>query len=152
MYSAHPQTQIKDGVVVRLTGMSSQFPASKHRKAVMDIFGVSCNVEDFHMSRDWYHVSVPKTTTQHLFGTEVSMEFRSPLGFTVRTRTHNTSGEPYTAAYAKRANPESDSSHWATQFVSSWRELASSSAWLSPSYAQGSLWQSTAHSAGKGWY
>ena len=59
------------------------------------------------MSRAWYHVSVPKTTAHRLFGAEVSIEFHSPSGFTVRTRTHDTLGEPYVAMYAKRSKPRS---------------------------------------------
>ena len=45
-----------------------------------DIFGVSCNLENNQMSRGWYHITVPKTTAQRLFGAEVAMEFKSNQG------------------------------------------------------------------------
>ena len=141
VFQATPQTGVKDGVVVRLTGLSSGTSATRYRQAVHDIFGVSCNLEDNHVSRRWYHITVPKTTAQRLFGAEVAMEFKSKSGFSLKARTHDLLGEPY--ASLKRPRPEPQWSNASREWDrphSSWsaRTTDQSVNWYTPSHTQAS--------------
>ena len=114
-----------------------------------DIFGVSCNLEDNHVSRGWYHITVPKTTAQRLFGAEVAMEFKSKSGFSLKARTHDLSGEPY--AFLKRPRPESQWSNASWEWdrpYSDWsaRTTDQTVNWYTPSHTQAS------QSSSQSWY
>ena len=61
-FTAVPQSQVKDGVVVRLFSLTNTHTSRRYRQAVRDVFGVSCNLDDYQVNRGWYHIQVPKVT------------------------------------------------------------------------------------------
>ena len=106
MYTAVPRSQVKDGVVVRLFSLSKDNTSRRYRQAVHDVFGVSCNLDDYQVHRGWYHTQVPKVTVQRVFGAETVMSFKSPSRCIVHARTHDQQGEPYRPYKRPRASQD----------------------------------------------
>ena len=50
-YTAVPQSQVKDGVVVRLFSLTNTHTSRRYRQAIQDVFGVSCNLNDYQVNR-----------------------------------------------------------------------------------------------------
>ena len=80
---------------MRLFSLTNTHTSRRYGQAVQDVFGVSCNLDDYQVNRGWYHIQVPKVTVQRLFRTDTIMTFKIPSGFTLNARTHDQQAEPY---------------------------------------------------------
>ena len=84
-----------NGTTIRINGLTTEYPASRYRRAIQDIFGVTASLETQHLERGWFTLKVPPETVQKVFGSEYAVTIKNPDGFVLRARSRAVDGSEY---------------------------------------------------------